>query len=594
MKAFINKDRSIRKTVIFVNLCIVFPLILTFLLLLFTMVQESADNNNQTKLQSLVEKANSVQFANTEVIKIIASFMIDTDINKILSTLEYDNEYQQVVDKREIEEECLSLTSMYTNDWYQIMIFAENGETYCDNSAVTGLEEVSISDLAAEDWYQTLVEDDNRVRFFPQNESDILGEFVTGDAVYAAGVIKNSNSARPIAVIVVAMAEEMFVEDLLQFDLSTEYSILTDKDGNIIYASDDSIYEMDMTAEAGFATVFAEDQGYYTDSINSVTSEIRFVTVADTQWKLITYNDREYVWTMYLLGTVVLGIVLLIVVTLMVQYNCNFIYRKIRGINDHILVVTSGDLHAKLKIEEYESEFQELCENFNEMLTAVQILVEQLHEEEKVKYQLEFQTLQAQINPHFLYNTLTTIRFMIEMEQYDEANCATATFSKLLSKSFRDTRSVIPIQEELELVGDYMDLMQIRHHHSFDWEIDIDPVVKNYGIMKNSIQPLVENSISHGFSTKQTQGHVLITAKQVDDLVQIQVIDDGENADFEKIQQQLQSETPDPTVSRLSGIGVVNVQQRIKRNFGQQFGMTAQINEQGGVTTTMIFPITFI
>ncbi len=575
---------------LFVNLAIVLPLIVLFFVLLVSVSANASASNNRTNLQVLIDRAEAVLSTNTEVIKMIATFTIDRDIHRMLSMQEY-SDYELVRYRADISVRCVELTSMYNTGWYQILVFGENEENFFESSVAVEEGAISLEELKMEAWYQELEKSAGKVTFFPAYQSEILSEHLPDKAVFATTILKNSNSAREIALVVVAMSREMFVDDLLQFDTAVDNSVMTDREGNIIFASDPKIYDLNINFKEDYSEIFREESGFFTTDVAGVNSNILFATVDDTEWKIISYGNVSYIWTDYIYITVLLGLLLLFVIVVMVRYNSNYIHRKILGINKHILTVTSGDLKARLHEEEYESEFHELGRNFNDMLDALQSLIDKLHEEEQKKYALEFQTLQAQINPHFLYNTLATIRFMVQMEQYADADRAMVTFSKLLRRSFKDNRSLIMVEEELSLVGDYMNLMQIRHQNAFNYEIDIAPDVKDCGILKNTIQPLVENSISHGFNTKSSLGHISIKAMRQGQCVRIEVEDDGENADIERIKERLDTDIMEGRETRFAGIGLANVQQRFRYNFGNDYGLMVEKNGMGGITFVVTFPI---
>lgn len=590
-KKTLFQTKSIRQVMIMVNILIVCPLVLIFFMLLLTVIDGAMDSNNETKLYTLVDKAENVSSVNSEVIKIMDSFAADVDINAYLSKVEYASAYQQLEAKIMIEAKIRELTTMYESGWYDIVVFGENGNIFYRSSISRDVATISIDQLKEEEWYSSLKKSNGQTTFFPANQSEILSEIIEDQTIFAVSLLKNFSSGRDIALIVVTMSESIFDKNLLQVDATMEHSILMNQYGEVMFATDSSINQSDMKLEKELENIYQEDSGYFTTVINGMVSDIRFATVEDVGWKVISYNNREYIISDYIILTVILGLILLVVIVIMVNYNCKFIERKIRAINYHILTVTQGDLSARLKEDNYESEFHELGQNFNHMLDAIQSLMQQLSEEEKQKYILEFKTLQAQINPHFLYNTLATIRFMVQMEQYENADMALVAFSKLLRKSYSDNRAIITIEEEIASVEDYMKLMQIRHQNTFIWEISMDSEISKLGILKNTIQPIVENSISHGFNGKQTMGHLFISGKLVDSHIEIKIVDDGVGGDLEKMKKLFAMDTTKQDAGQLTSIGISNVQQRIKRNFSEEYGLNVVINELGGVTFNISFPI---
>lgn len=583
------RPKSIKQTVVFVDLAIVFPLLILFFIVLAIIFQESNYNLNQTKLQALEDKGRSVASTNSELVKMTNAFYLDTKMNSLASKKNYDTRYEYLNDRRSVQTKMRELTGMYADYRYQMMLLCTNGTSFFEESLETAGEELALQDLAGEDWYAELMETNGEIYFLPKYRSKLFQERFPEEALFAARLVRNFNGGRVVAVLVVALSDEMWKNDVLQFHESTENSMMVDQYGKIIFASDPSMYGMTLADSSYYGKIAQHEKGFFLGNVNEIYSHIRFATVPDTQWKLIAYSDYQHVWSKYAVVIVALGGMLLLVIFFMVRYNCTFIYRKIKNINDNILEVSRGNLQTRIQ-DDYESEFEELCTNFNTMLDCIENLMVQLEREEKEKYALEFQALQAQINPHFFYNTVATIRFMIQMEQYEDADRAMLAFSKLLRKSFADSRKIIPIRDELELAGEYMSLMQIRHQNTFEWKIHMDPEIASCGILKNTIQPLVENSISHGFNMKEELGHIVIEVCREDGKIVVTISDDGVGADLEQIQEQIQVKTISMDKEQFSGIGLANVQLRIRRNFGRAYGLGAAVNEQGGLTFRMTFP----
>ena len=180
---------------------------------------------------------------------------------------------------------------------------------------------------------------------------------------------------------------------------------------------------------------------------------------------------------------------------------------------------------------------------------------------------------------------------MIQMEEYNEADRALLAFSKLLRKSFVNSQKIIPIREELAMVEDYLELMKLRYRDKFQWKILAAEDVMELGILKNVIQPLVENSISHGFNMKDDMGHIVICAYRIKESVIIEVEDDGVGVDLEKINNSIHNQQAVKARDQLNGIGLSNIQMRILRNFGSQYGLSVEVNSSGGVTFRMNIPV---
>lgn len=223
------------------------------------------------------------------------------------------------------------------------------------------------------------------------------------------------------------------------------------------------------------------------------------------------------------------------------------------------------------------------------MVDQVRWLMDQQEQYDEEKRVLELQALQSQINPHFLYNTLATIRFLTEMDEKERAQKSLVALVKLMKRTFSDHRKLIPLSEEMEALQQYLVLMENRYPDTFRWEIQMDNEVKNCLIPRISIQPLAENAISHGLDQKTGDGHLRIKAEKKMEKLVIRVWDDGENADLERIREILKNPSPVGHKEQVSGIGIRNVHERLKLFFGDGSGMTVE-EEDGGTCFVLCLP----
>lgn len=331
------------------------------------------------------------------------------------------------------------------------------------------------------------------------------------------------------------------------------------------------------------------NKGYFPATLNGNVFQMTFVTNSVTGWKIISYTEQSTNWSSYIYIFFCVTAVCIVFLILMATHNANYISKRVLSLKTGIDEVRAGNLHERIH-SDYEDEFGYLCDTFNAMLDRIEKLVFDLAEEEEIKRKLEIEALQAQINPHFLYNTLAAIRFNIQMKEYSHAEIALLELVKLLRKSFSDKRVMILIGEEFEMIEQYMKIMQLRYQDTFIFTIKLDPTISKYGIIKHAIQPLVENSISHGFNRKKTMGHIVIEAVEKDDSITIIVEDDGIGGDIEKIHEILDSKRGYKGCEQFSGIGIQNVHLRLKNNFGKDYGITVCKNIEGGVTFHVNIP----
>lgn len=188
-----------------------------------------------------------------------------------------------------------------------------------------------------------------------------------------------------------------------------------------------------------------------------------------------------------------------------------------------------------------------------------------------------------------MYNTLASIRFLVEMDMKEQAGICLLALVKLLKRTFSDYRELIPVKEELESLENYLVLMKNRYQNTFEWRIRMEQEAEDALVPRICVQPLVENSISHGFGQKKGMGFIEIEAKKEGEDLLISVCDNGEGADLEKMKKLLFS-TQDCQEGQVSSIGIRNVQRRIRLSFGDNSGMQVEGLAQGGIRIDLRMP----
>lgn len=579
---------SIKKRVIFLDFIMVLPLFVLFCVLLQVVFRNSNLELNYSRLDVIEERCNNIADRNTEIVKMTNFLYLDSDINQLLSKKQELTGYPYVEAQKKIQGKMLELTELFPSRQYQFMLFCSNGNSFFQLSLNLPVNDLKYSEIISEDWYQEVDKENDQIYFLPKYRSGALGELFREDTLFAVRNIRNLNSGRHIGIMIIAISRDIWGYDVQDAD-SDENTIVIDQYRKIIYSSDEALYDADVVDNSYYRRITQYSKGFFLGNVDKKYCHIRFASIPEIGWKFITYTPYKRSRSVYVTLLLALGIAMLAVLILIVSYNCSFISKRMKRMNKNILEVANGNLKARIR-DNYEIEFQEICMNFNTMLDRIEELMSKLEREEEEKHTLEIQALQAQINPHFFHNTLVTIRFMIQMEEYQDADKAILAFSKLLRKSFSYTQKIIPIEEELAAVQDYLELMLLRYQNKFQWEIVAEEGVGELGILKNIIQPLVENSISHGFNMKEDMGHIMIHAYQREECVIIEVEDDGVGVDLEKIKNCIGKRQIPRAAERVSEIGLSNIEMRIIRNFGNQYGLNADINSSGGVTFRMTIP----
>jgi two-component system sensor histidine kinase YesM len=267
------------------------------------------------------------------------------------------------------------------------------------------------------------------------------------------------------------------------------------------------------------------------------------------------------------------------------------IYVPIKKLHDVTTTITRNDLQALVTSDNVD-EITELGMSFNIMIGRIRELLDSKIKEQENLKKAELRALQAQINPHFLYNTLDTIIWMAQSNKSDQVIEIVSALSKFFRISLSKGRDWITISEEIERTRSYLTIQRMRYRDIMDFTIETEPGVENYTILKLILQPLVENALYHGIKNKRQGGTIKLRAKMRNEKeVLLEVEDDGIGFTPDKLVQ-LQAELEDDSgdIRMESGFGIGNVNKRIRLYYGKQFGVTVKSEYNTGTCVSLFIP----
>ncbi|WP_152396665.1 sensor histidine kinase [Paenibacillus guangzhouensis] len=263
--------------------------------------------------------------------------------------------------------------------------------------------------------------------------------------------------------------------------------------------------------------------------------------------------------------------------------------RRTRTIVRAMEKLRSGDLSVRITMEKEDELFQ-IADRFNHMTEDLTRYIDRVYVSEIRQKQAELVAFQAQIKPHFLYNTLEAIRMRALSYQAEDVGEMIYILSTLFRYSVRrDT--IVPLENEIEYCSLYLDLFRIRYMQNFSYEIDIEPELMSLRVLKLSIQPIIENYIVHGLVMSRTDNRIWIQAAMEDDVLMITIKDNGSGIAPEKlesIRQKLNTEVTEEAASQ--SIGLMNTHERIKICFGPTYGIRVESVPGQGTLITMKIP----
>ncbi len=236
--------------------------------------------------------------------------------------------------------------------------------------------------------------------------------------------------------------------------------------------------------------------------------------------------------------------------------------------------VKNGNFVVRMA-DDSKDELGEMTVHFNNMVNEIRYLIEEVKKKENLKRIAELKALQAQIDPHFLSNTLNTVRWLANIQKAENISSITKSLIQLLQACMGKGSELITIREEVEYVKDYLNIMDYRYYDKFKVHFEIEESIMEFKIMRFILQPIVENSLIHGLEPMSGQGLIILKGYRSGDELHISITDNGIGIAPDDLNS-LMKDKPSGEKSTLSGIGIWNVDERIKYYFGEKYGVTIE------------------
>jgi two-component system sensor histidine kinase YesM len=372
------------------------------------------------------------------------------------------------------------------------------------------------------------------------------------------------------------------------------YLYLIDKNGVIIYHPRQQLIYSNLAQENNLVAAKYDD-GNHMETFEGKQRLVTVKTAGYTGWKIIAVTPTEDIVSNYnqmrvfALFFVFFAIFLLIFVNL---YLSSRIANPIKELEQSVKDIEKGKLNdVNITVSESGSyEVQHLAKTIRSMVNQMRTLMNDIVMEQESKRKSELDALQSQINPHFLYNALDSIVWMIENERYEGAVTMVTALAKLFRISLSKGKNIISIADELEHVRNYLTIQKMRYKNKFTFEIAAEPEVLQCATIKLIIQPLVENSIYHGMEFMSGDGEIQVKAYRSGDGLFIDIIDNGLGMPQEQADALLTEDTPHKR-GKGSGIGLKNVQERIQLYFGSEYGLKIYSEPDEGTTARIHLPM---
>lgn len=504
--------------------------------------------------------------------------------NSQILTLYYTEETKKYIDNENYNQESeylkQFLASIDNSDIYINSIILELGERRYN----VGYEYTNIDKYFAEHRAEVIKKKGKAV-WIPTEKIPSTKSTNTKHFVYARAI--NSDKHTNVGILWVFFSDSFFSKAL-------NNDIIRSSNQYFIVAPDQTIITSNNKKEIGtvsdapyLSQVIAQQDGYII-SYNKETKEkeiVVFATASDTGWTIVTVTGEDIIFKdlqSIKLMAVVIFLCYLIFIFFAYLLFSRLIFKPLERLSKNMNQITDGKFDVKLPVTSND-EIGMLTASYNYMIDEIKELMNSIRLEEQVKNEERLKILAMQISPHFIYNTLNTVKWMAVVNKQSNIAKMIEAMVKLMQTVTYYDNEVIPIEKEIDLVKNYIYIQKARYMN-FDVNYDILEELYPYRINKLILQPIVENSILYAFRDKTEMGSINISAK-ISDALYITIADNGIGFDTKLLYQKKAKE------NKPGHIGIKNVQERIQMNYGLDYGLTIHSEINVGTEIVMRLPI---
>ena len=583
-----KKDSDLKENVVFniqsiimsVLMAITLVTIVTMGFLLYQRfklaIDKMAVSNTEATVESTVDRVNSDLL----------------DIRQIFDAANYNIVQEFDISSEKFAEQFSLLYEVNSDKIESLALYGNEGRLIASEPVAVEKENI---DVKGQDWYKNAESAIENVHFSIPHIQNLYedGLYRYHWVVSLSRYVDINDGEIPGSGVLLVDMKYSVIEDVLkQINDSSEgiYYYMISRDGQMIYHPRKTemargLFEENSLKASGY------EEGTYEITTNGHKESVVVGNIAYTGWKLIGVvpesvqtarinNFRYYIFTT------------IMVLMMMLLEGNRLISRKIskpiRKLDESVKTYEAGG-----KTDIYiggSSEIRHLGYSVQRSYERIETLMEEIIRQQNERRKSELDALQSQINPHFLYNTLESITWMIEAQKNEEAVIMISELAKLLRVSLSRGKTIIPVKDELQHSISYMNIQLVRYKERFQMEFQTDKEIEDYCIVKLVIQPILENAIYYGVGNmdEDDEGKITVRGEKKEDDIYIIIEDNGMGMRKEVLENILKDNNKVPKHG--SGVGVINVHSRIQLMFGEQYGLEIYSEPDEGTRVVIHIP----
>ena len=471
-----------------------------------------------------------------------------------------------------------------------IALFKEDGTLVCASPNAILKPRV---DIQSQDWFQSATREIENLHYSLPHVQNLFDN-TTGKYHWVISLsmsvelTENGNTSRGVLLVDMDYSS---VQQLLKDTNETmvqEYVYIIDSVGKMVYHPRMLSMDSGVIGQPDISYSILSEGTHYLKDDTVIVSSIGY-----TGWKLIAVVPGTSI--LETIGTtkyfvMMLGMIFILLMLIVNRFVSDRVTKPLRTLDQSVRMVESGEGNAIIVDDNAGKEVRHLGFAIRSYKQRNEQLVKDVIHEQQEQKRRELDILQSQINPHFLYNTLDSIVWMIEKgDRNEDAVYMITQLASLFRISLSKGKTIIPIKDEVKHAGNYVNIQKVRFKDKFDVEFDISDEIEQMCMVKLVLQPIIENAINYGVRYMEEKGHIVIRGWKEGEDIYLTVEDDGVGIP-EDVLEILLDDSVEHVHSKGSGVGLINIQKRIQLRFGEAYGLKVESELDEGIKVTVHIP----
>ncbi|HHW47882.1 MAG TPA: histidine kinase [Clostridiaceae bacterium] len=574
---------SVKYKYLFTTLVLIFFFAFIVIYLWYSGASSYAEKSAVTFVSGALKTSNdNFEIALKDINQIVSYAAVNEEnVISVLSGSQEKSSRDILADNRKIETYLLSLFGFH---YYlsQIMVADLEGRYY--NVGIT----LPYTDLKEQSWYNDVLNSDG------DKPTIILPHYVNDNYTSTRSLVFSIakpviSNFRVIGIIIADIKFSIF-DDIFSSSLENSGTVLMvdNLTGKVIYRSDsqNTGFSPDERDLQIIANGLGPGSGNFSTVIGQESVLVVYNHLAFTNWTTIGIIPKDSLMSNFnkTRNTALLVSLLFCILVMTMSFlTSSLLTRNLLKLNKAMKNIDRDNLDISINIDT-KDEIGQLYRQFNSMVLRIKSLIADIKKTENEKRKSEIKALQAQINPHFLYNTLNTIKFLAVMQRAENIKNVSESLLSLLFITMSE-KSFITVEDEIKYITSYLNIQKYKYSGKFIYNVSVEEDTCKYMLPKLLLQPIVENSLIHGIAPLNSQGIISIRIYRDENMLKLLVRDNGCGMDEEKIRLILDNKI------QSAGIGIYNVISRIKLYFGEEYGVTIQSEPFVNTTLEIAIPL---